>query len=145
MAQEWPFKDGNGEIDLRCLRTSFAWIRHLRHYCADYAVNPPKQYGILSVDAGSKLVQKKYRRRHGKVGLQVHCELCRKYGLEFNDKLYDHQPLPVAENREVRITWDMTIFTDKRLKQSSRYYCSTQRHTGVENHRHCCASGPKYP
>ena len=53
MAQEWPFKEGNGGLDLRCLRTSFAWIRHLRHHCADYAVNPPKQYRILSVDAGS--------------------------------------------------------------------------------------------
>ena len=29
--------------------------------------------------------------------------------------------------------------------QSSRYNCSTQRHTGVDNYRHCCASGPKYP
>ena len=33
----------------------------------------------------------------------------RKYGLGCNDKWYDHQPQPVAENREVRITWDMTI------------------------------------
>ena len=35
-----------------------------------------------------------------------------------NDKWYDHQPLPVAENREVRITWEITIFTDKRMKHN---------------------------
>ena len=28
------------------------------------------------------------------------------------------QPLPVAESREVRITWDMTIFRDKRMKHN---------------------------
>ena len=32
-----------------------------------------------------------------------------KYGIECTDKLYDHQPLPTAENGEVR----MTIYTDK--------------------------------
>ena len=30
-------------------------------------------------------------------------------GIEFTDKLYDHQPLPIVENGEVR----MTIYTDK--------------------------------
>ena len=29
--------------------------------------------------------------------------------------------------------------------QSSRYNRSTQRHTGVDDYQHCCASGPKYP
>ena len=40
----------------------------------------------------------------------------RKYNIECTDNWYDHQPLPVAENVEVRITWDMTIYTDKVLK-----------------------------
>ena len=47
---------------------------------------------------------------------RVHWELCRKYGIECTDKWYDHQPLPTAENGDVRITWDMTIYTDKVLK-----------------------------
>ena len=59
-----------------------------------------------------KLALKEYRKRHEKVALQVPWKLCRKYGLECKDKWYDHQPLPVAKNREVRITWDMTSFTD---------------------------------
>ena len=65
-----------------------------------------------------KLALKEYRKRHEKVALQVPWKLCRKYGLECKDKWYDHQPLPVAKNREVRITWDMTSFTDQRLKHN---------------------------
>ena len=44
--------------------------------------------------------------------------MCRKYGIECTDKWYHHQPLPIAENGEVRITWDMTIYTDKVLKHN---------------------------
>ena len=65
-----------------------------------------------------KLAQREYRKRHDKVALRVHWELCRKYGLECTDKWYDHQPLPVAENGKVRITRDMTIFTDRRPKHN---------------------------
>ena len=32
--------------------------------------------------------------------------------------MYDHQPLPIVENGEVRVTWDMTIYTDKVLKHN---------------------------
>ena len=49
----------------------------------------------------------------------MHWGMCRKYGIECcNDKWYDHQPLPTAENGEVRITWDMTMYTDKVLKHN---------------------------
>ena len=37
---------------------------------------------------------------------------------ECTNKWYDHQPLSTAENGEVRITWDMTIYTDKVLKHN---------------------------
>ena len=62
-----------------------------------------------------KLAQREYRKRHDKVALQVHWEICKKNGIECTDKWYDHQPLAIAENRNVRITWDMTIYTDKKL------------------------------
>ena len=52
------------------------------------------------------------------MALRVHWEMCRKCGIECNDKWYDHQPLPTAETGEVRITWDMTIYTDKVLKHN---------------------------
>ena len=42
----------------------------------------------------------------------------RKYGIECTDKWYDHQPLTVAKNRDVRITWDMTVCTDKKLNHN---------------------------
>ena len=44
--------------------------------------------------------------------------MCRKHGIECTDKWYDHQPLPVAEKGEVRITWDTTVYTDKVLKHN---------------------------
>ena len=29
---------------------------------------------------------------------------------------YEHQPLPVVENGDVRITWDMTVYIDRKLR-----------------------------
>ena len=52
------------------------------------------------------------------MALRVHREMCRKYEIECTDKWYDHQPLAVAENRDVRITLDMTIYTDKKLNHN---------------------------
>ena len=65
-----------------------------------------------------RLAQREYKKRHDKVALRVHWEMCRKYGIECTDKWYDHQPLAVAENRDVRITWDMTVYTDKKLNHN---------------------------
>ena len=53
-----------------------------------------------------------------KVALRVQWEMCRKYGIECTDKWYDHQLLPITEKWRVRITWDMTIYTDKVLKHN---------------------------
>ena len=65
--------------------------------------------------------ERQYKKRQDKVALWVHREMCRKHGIECTDKCYDHQPLPVAENGEVRITWEMTIYTDKVLKHNPPY------------------------
>ena len=35
-----------------------------------------------------------------------------------SDKWYDHQPLAVTENKDVQITWDMTVYTDKKLNHN---------------------------
>ena len=70
------------------------------------------------VSGCKKLAQIEYRKRHDKVALRVHWEMCRTYGIDCNDKWYDHQPLPIVENGEVRVTWDMTIYTDKVLKHN---------------------------
>ena len=65
-----------------------------------------------------RLVQIEYKKRHDKVALRVHWEMCRKYGIECTDKWHGHQPLAVAENRLVHITWDMTVYTDKKLNHN---------------------------
>ena len=70
------------------------------------------------VNGCKKLAQREYRKRHHKVALRVHWEMCRKYGIDCNDKWYDHEPLPTAENGEVGITWEMTIYTEKVLKHN---------------------------
>ena len=68
------------------------------------------------VSGCKKLAQREYRKRHDKVALRVHWEMCRKYRIECTDKWYDHQPMPTAENGEMRVTLDMTIYMDKVLK-----------------------------
>ena len=45
----------------------------------------------------------------------------------------------------MRITWDTTIFTDKRLKHNRTDITVALKIIGVDSYRHCCASGPKYP
>ena len=56
------------------------------------------------VSGCKKFAQNEYRKRHDKVALRVHWEMCRKYGIDCTDKWYDHQPLPIVENGEVRVT-----------------------------------------
>ena len=88
------------------------------------------------VSGCKKLAHREYRKCHDKVALRVHWEMRRKYGIECNDKWYDHQPLPTAENGEVRITWDMTIYTDKLLKHKrpdiTLVYKDTQKWTLID-------------
>ena len=83
-----------------------------------------------------KLAQADYRKRHSKGAIpRVHLELCRKYWLEYTDKWYDHQPFPVEENGKVsedNLGYDYLNHRQAAKAQSARYYCSTQRHTGVD-------------
>ena len=50
------------------------------------------------VSGCKKLAQNEYRKRHDKVALRAHWEVCRKYGIEFTEKWYDHQPLITFAN-----------------------------------------------
>ena len=62
----------------------------------------------------SKLAQTEYKNRHDKVANVVHWSLCKKYGLQCAEKWYEHQgkKMPVLENEEVKILWDINIQTD---------------------------------
>ena len=81
------------------------------------------------VSGCKKLSQKEYRKRHDKVALRVHWEICRKHGIECTVKWYEDQPLPVVGNGDVRITWDTTIYTDKKLRHNRPDITLLQRDT----------------
>ena len=62
-----------------------------------------------------KLGQTEYKRRHDNVAKGNHWDLCKHYGVECGDKWYEHVPEPVVESSDVKILWDFTIQTDKKL------------------------------
>ena len=43
----------------------------------------------------------------------------KKYDLECREKWYEHQPLPVIENDQVKLVWDSTVVTDVRVPHNS--------------------------
>ena len=64
------------------------------------------------VSGCEKLAQKEYKRRHDKVALALHWDLCRKHGFQCASKWYEHVPEGVLESAECKILWDFTIQTD---------------------------------
>ena len=64
-----------------------------------------------------KLAQSEYKPRHDNVakGIRLHWDICKQLGMELGTKWYDHNPEPVTENEDIKILWDLTIQTDKRL------------------------------
>lgn len=44
--------------------------------------------------------------------------MCQKYGVKCTEKWYEHKPMPVAENTELKCMWDMTIYTDRHLQHN---------------------------
>ena len=81
------------------------------------------------VSGCKKLAQKEYRKHHDKVALRVHWEICRKHRIECTVKWYEHQPLPVVGNGDIRITWDTTIYTDTKLRHNRPGITLLQRDT----------------
>ena len=67
------------------------------------------------ISACSMLAQKEYKRRHDKVCLNLHWNLCKKYGIVVNDKWYQHQVEGVMENDKAKILWDFMIQCDREI------------------------------
>ena len=65
------------------------------------------------VSACKMLAQKDYKRRHDKVCLNLHWSLCKKYGIEVEEKWYKHKPEAVIQNEDVKILWDFMIQCDR--------------------------------
>ena len=63
----------------------------------------------------SKLAQKEYKRRHDWFRTKIHWEICRKYGIEVNEKWYEHKSEIVMENDKFKILWDFTVQTNHEI------------------------------
>ncbi len=64
-----------------------------------------------------ELAKKQYKIRHDRMGLRIHWELCRKYGIECAARWYEHVPASVCRNGtgDVEIWWDVTVETVGRI------------------------------
>ena len=49
------------------------------------------------------LAQRKYRRQHDAIAKNVHCKLCREFGLERAPKWYEHKPGGVARKGNIEV------------------------------------------
>ena len=63
----------------------------------------------------SVLAQKEYKRRHDKVCQNIHWALCKKFGFEHAEFWYQHVPVAVLENENVKLLWDFTIQVDRKI------------------------------
>ena len=58
-------------------------------------------------------VGNQYRKRHNKLGKNVHSLLCQKSEIECEDKWFSHQPEPVLDNDKCKILWDIGVQREK--------------------------------
>ena len=68
------------------------------------------------VSGCEKLAQKEYKRRHNNVVKKIHWDLCKKHGLDHQEKWYDHIPEGAVENGKVKLLWDMNIQCDNMIE-----------------------------
>ena len=59
-----------------------------------------------------KLAQREYKRMHDNIAKFIHWKISEKYGLERNEKWYEHCPEGVVEDDDVKLIWDMNIQCD---------------------------------
>lgn len=69
------------------------------------------------------MVQNEYRKKQDKLALRVHWEVSKKYELEASSKWYEHEPLSVTEKEVVKLAWNKTIYTDKKLIGQIKHSC----------------------
>ena len=86
--------------------------------CCRVCRNPERLETVNHLASGcGELAKKQYKIRHDRMGLRIHWELCRKYGIQCAGKWYEHVPASVCRNEadEVEIWWDRTVETARRL------------------------------
>ena len=55
---------------------------------------------------------RKNMRLHDNVAKKVHWDFCKKNGLEYTEKWYEHVPEGVVESEEVKVLWDINVQCD---------------------------------
>ena len=60
-----------------------------------------------------KMSTNNYLKRHYNVAAIVHRNICQHYGVKSSKTPWKCHQLPVAENKEVKVSWDFEIQTDK--------------------------------
>ena len=65
------------------------------------------------VSGCSFLAVSQYITRHNNVSKFIHWSLCAKFSLDYCESSWNHYPLSVVENDEVKLLWDFNIWTDK--------------------------------
>ena len=68
------------------------------------------------VSGCSKLAHKEYKKRHDNVAKTIHWDLAGKCGFHRNDKRYNHVPDSVLENKNYKIPWDFSIWTEHNIE-----------------------------
>lgn len=63
----------------------------------------------------SIIAQSYYKNCHDAIVKIIHWELARRGGFEYIAKWWKHYPLPVMQNACIKLLWDFTIQTDRRL------------------------------
>jgi len=63
------------------------------------------------VSSCGELAKKQYLIRHNKMGSRIHWELCKKYGIQCEDKWFNHVPSSVCstEDGNIELYWDKEI------------------------------------
>ena len=69
----------------------------------------------MSSVRAQNLPTKNTKKRHDKVALRVHWELCNKHKMEHTDKWYEHVAPAMVETETMTLKWDSTIYTDNKL------------------------------
>jgi len=63
-----------------------------------------------------KIALTAYKKRHDKVATALHWDICRQHNIPTSKAWYNHVPMKVTENDEVKILWDYDIQTDKHIQ-----------------------------
>ena len=65
------------------------------------------------------LAQTQYKKwRHDKLAQMLHWQLCKLNELHHEKNWYEHKPVAVSENENVKVLWDMRIQTDNVIEHS---------------------------